>query len=102
MRRCSRCTDVCCYDAIKFFRKAIIKKENCAGCSLCSQVCASHAIQMHERDNDEDHFRAMFSAHPELAPKDFFDMEEENYFPLPAHIGGEQEASCDACASAND
>jgi dihydroorotate dehydrogenase/Fe-S-cluster-containing hydrogenase component 2 len=109
---CSRCTEVCCFDAIKFFRKAIIKKENCAGCSLCSQVCASHAIQMHERDNDEDHFRAMFSGHPELAPKDFFDMEEENYFPMPAHGASleasasqpaESEASsCGQCTNAND
>ena len=102
---CSRCTDVCCYDAIKFARKAIIKKENCAGCSLCTQVCASHAISMHERDNDEDHFRAMFSAHPDLAPKDFFDMEEENYFPLPEQVVAGQtaeEQSCTSCANAND
>jgi Fe-S-cluster-containing hydrogenase component 2 len=64
-----------------FHRKAMVKKENCSGCSLCSQVCPDHAIEMHERDNDLEHFQAMTAAHPELAPKDFFDMEEENYFP---------------------
>jgi hypothetical protein len=67
---------------------------------------------MHERDNDEDHFRAMFSGHPELAPKDFFDMEEENYFPMPTH-GASAEApasqpaetevsSCGQCENAHD
>ncbi len=77
---CRRCVDVCCYDAMSFARKAIVKKENCSGCSLCSQVCPDHAIEMHERENDTEHFQAMFAAHPELAPKDFYDMEEENYF----------------------
>jgi dihydroorotate dehydrogenase subfamily 1 len=77
---CRRCTDVCCYDAVTFARKAIIKKDNCAGCSLCSQVCPVNAIEMHERDNDTEHFQAMFAGHPELAPKDYYDMEEENYF----------------------
>lgn len=69
---CKRCLDVCWYDGIKVAKKAVIKKSNCAGCSLCSQVCPVNAIEMHERDNDLEHFQAMASAHPDLAPEDFF------------------------------
>ncbi|HWQ40840.1 MAG TPA: 4Fe-4S dicluster-binding protein [Desulfosporosinus sp.] len=73
---CRRCLDVCWYDALHVARKAIIKKENCAGCSICSQVCPVSAIEMQERDNDLDHFRALASAHPDLVEKDFFSKEE--------------------------
>ncbi len=73
---CKRCSQVCWYDAIKVVKKAIIKKANCAGCSLCSQVCPVNAINMHERDNDLEHFRAMASAHPELLPEYFQDGEK--------------------------
>ena len=84
---CSRCADVCCFDAIKFFRKAIIKKENCAGCSLCSQVAAHRTpSRCRERDNDEEHFRAMFSAHPELRAGRISRHGRREYLPLPAHI----------------
>lgn len=77
---CRRCVDVCCYDAMTFRRKAIVQKDHCSGCSLCSQVCPDNAITMHERENDLEHFKAMTAAHPELAPADFFDMEEEDVF----------------------
>ncbi len=70
---CQRCVHVCWYDAIEMHKKAIIKKERCSGCSLCSQVCPDGAIYMTERDNDQEHFRAMAHAHPELAPEGFFD-----------------------------
>ena len=70
---CRRCWHSCWYDAIKVAKKAVIAKDKCAGCSLCSQLCPVNAIEMHERDNDEEHFRAMASAHPNLAPKGFFD-----------------------------
>ncbi len=75
---CKRCLDVCCYDAIKVAKKAVIDKKRCAGCSLCSQVCPRGAIGMNERENDLEHFRAMFSDHPELAPKDLFSQDEEH------------------------
>lgn len=74
---CRRCVEVCCYDAVNFARKAIIKKSNCAGCSLCSQVCPVNAINMHDRPDDIEHFQAMVSAHPDLAPADFFEQDEK-------------------------
>lgn len=70
---CKRCVHSCWYDAITVAKKAVIKKEKCAGCSLCSQLCPVNAITMHERDNDKEHFQAMASAHPDLAPEGFFD-----------------------------
>jgi dihydroorotate dehydrogenase/ferredoxin len=68
---CARCAQVCWYDAIKLAKKAVIAKGHCAGCSLCSQVCPVRAISMHERENDIEHFRALASAHPDLAPEYF-------------------------------
>ena len=71
---CRRCERSCWYDAISFNdRKALIIKNHCAGCSLCSQLCPQDAITMHERKSDKEHFQAMASAHPDLAPKGFFD-----------------------------
>lgn len=72
---CKRCLEVCWYDALVVARIAAVKKQKCAGCSLCSQVCPVDAIEMHERDNDLEHFQAMASAHPELAPEGFFPAE---------------------------
>ncbi len=69
---CKRCIEVCWYDALAFGQKAGVIKKNCAGCSLCSQVCPVDAIEMIERDNELEHFQAMSSAHPELAPEDFW------------------------------
>jgi len=69
---CRRCEKVCWYDALSVGRKAVIKKKNCAGCSLCKEVCPVDAIYMDERVNDLEHFQALASAHPELAPKGFF------------------------------
>jgi ferredoxin len=71
---CKRCWHSCWYDAIKVVKKAIIDKSKCAGCSLCSQVCPVNAIYMSERSTDQEHFQAMASAHPDLAPKGFFDV----------------------------
>lgn len=68
---CGRCKEVCWYDAIKVAKKAVIRKDHCAGCTLCSQVCPVRAIGIKERDNDLEHFRAIASAHPELAPEYF-------------------------------
>ena len=67
---CRRCVEACWYDAIKFYRKAVPVKENCAGCSLCSQVCPAGVITMRERESDLEHFRALASAHRDLAPAD--------------------------------
>lgn len=69
---CRRCLEVCWYDALAFGKKAGVIKKNCAGCTLCSQVCPVDAIEMHERDNDLEHFQALTSAHPELANEDFY------------------------------
>jgi dihydroorotate dehydrogenase/ferredoxin len=70
---CGRCKHSCWYDAIVVAKKAAIKKSKCAGCSLCSQVCPVDAVSMHERESDKEHFQAMASAHPHLAPEGFFD-----------------------------
>ncbi len=67
---CRRCVDVCWYDAIGFARKALPHKANCSGCGLCAQVCPANVITMADRDNDLDHFRALASAHRDLAPAD--------------------------------
>ena len=69
---CKRCLDVCWYDALAFGQRAGVIKKKCSGCSLCSQVCPVNAIEMFERDNDLEHFQAMTSAHPELAPEEFY------------------------------
>ena len=69
---CRRCKDVCLYDAIEELpRKNRTIKERCAGCTLCSQVCPVCAINIAERDNDEDHFRALAWEHQELMPELF-------------------------------
>lgn len=67
---CGRCAQVCWYDAIKMYRKPKFVSENCVGCTICSQVCPVRCIEMNERDNDEDHFKAFVAAHPEWAPAD--------------------------------
>lgn len=72
---CGRCAEVCFYDAMKYYRKAVVKKEHCAGCSLCKNVCPVNAIDMKERDNDLEYLRALSSAHPELAPEGVWDKE---------------------------
>ena len=69
---CGRCNEVCCYDAIRFVKKATMRKENCAGCTLCMQLCPANAISMRARENDNEHFRAMYAAHKDLAPPDVF------------------------------
>jgi Pyruvate/2-oxoacid:ferredoxin oxidoreductase delta subunit len=64
---CHRCLDVCVYDAIQRLpKKARITRERCAGCTLCSQVCPVAAIDMHARDNDADHFKALAGEHVNL------------------------------------
>ena len=64
---CHRCYDVCVYDAIqKLPKKARIIKEKCAGCTLCTQVCPESAIDVHKRDNDVDHFKALAGEHLDL------------------------------------
>lgn len=69
---CRRCKDVCLYDAIEELpKKNRTIKERCAGCTLCSQVCPVCAINIEERDNDEDHFRALAWEHQELMPELF-------------------------------
>jgi dihydroorotate dehydrogenase/NAD-dependent dihydropyrimidine dehydrogenase PreA subunit len=69
---CRRCKDVCLYDAIEELpKKNRTIKERCAGCTLCSQVCPVYAINIEERDNDEDHFRALAWEHQELMPELF-------------------------------
>lgn len=61
---CRRCLDVCCYDAIQALpKKARILEERCAGCTLCTQVCPVCAIDVEERENDRDHFRALAWEH---------------------------------------
>ena len=45
--------------------------EKCTGCSICSQVCPVAAIEMKERDNDVDHFRALAWEHKDLVPELF-------------------------------
>jgi len=70
---CKRCEASCWYDAIHVYKKAVIDKTKCAGCSLCSQLCPVNAIYMKQREDRADHFKAMASAHPQFAPKGFFD-----------------------------
>lgn len=70
---CGRCSQVCFYDAMQFFKKAVVQTKNCAGCTLCKNVCPVGAISMAERDNDIDYLRALSSAHPELAPDGVWD-----------------------------
>ena len=69
---CRRCLDVCCYDAIQALpKKAKIVREQCAGCTLCTQVCPVAAIDVEERENDRDHFRALAWEHKDLVPELF-------------------------------
>jgi heterodisulfide reductase subunit A-like polyferredoxin len=71
---CHRCYDVCVYDAIqKLPKKARVLKEKCAGCTLCTQVCPEAAIDIHERENDEDHFKALAGEHFNLVADAFKD-----------------------------
>ncbi|MBI4634257.1 MAG: hypothetical protein HY742_10245 [Deltaproteobacteria bacterium] len=66
---CRRCGEVCVYDAIEELpKKNRIMEEKCAGCTLCTQVCPVCAISVKERDNDDDHFRALAWEHQELMP----------------------------------
>ena len=75
---CHRCTEVCVYGAIQTLpKKARVIKEKCAGCTLCAQVCPVCAIDVHERDNDEDHFRALAWEHQELFPEMFKDVKKK-------------------------
>jgi len=69
---CHRCLDVCVYEAIQALpQKARIIKEKCVGCTLCSQICPVSAVDIHERENDIDHFKAMAWEHKELMPELF-------------------------------
>lgn len=69
---CHRCTEVCVYGAIQALpQKARVIKEKCAGCTLCTQICPVSAIEAKERDNDEDHFKALAWEHKELFPEMF-------------------------------
>jgi dihydroorotate dehydrogenase/NAD-dependent dihydropyrimidine dehydrogenase PreA subunit len=71
---CRRCLDVCMYDAIQALpKKARIVDDKCAGCTLCTQVCPVSAIDVEERDNDRDHFRALAWEHKDLLPELFMD-----------------------------
>jgi dihydropyrimidine dehydrogenase (NAD+) subunit PreA len=66
---CRRCPEVCVYDAIQILPKKVKTiNEKCTGCSICSQVCPVAAIEMKERDNDVDHFRALAWEHKDLVP----------------------------------
>jgi Na+-translocating ferredoxin:NAD+ oxidoreductase RNF subunit RnfB len=69
---CKRCPEVCVYDAIQVLPKKVKTiNEKCTGCSICSQVCPVAAIEMKERDNDVDHFRALAWEHKDLVPELF-------------------------------
>ncbi len=69
---CRRCSEVCVYEAIEELpKKSRTIEEKCVGCTLCSQVCPVCAIGIKERDNDDDHFRALAWDHQELMPELF-------------------------------
>ncbi len=71
---CKRCPEVCVYDAIQILPKKVKTiNEKCVGCSICSQVCPVSAIDMKERGNDVDHFRALAWEHKDLVPELFKD-----------------------------